>query len=131
MLVGKSKSSTIFSIVRLSSFTVGPAGDNGAFAYAPKENWTEEEMVREEIKIKEIAKKAIKGLCLLIIGWSNNIKKYFNLIKVSNDKCEMNHHYEEMSSVLTSLSTHQDIKITYLIVEYGLIKPRTRRGEPI
>jgi len=100
MLVGKSKSSTIFSIVRLSSFTVGPEGDNGAFAYAPKENWTEEETEREEVKIKDIAKKVIKSLYLLNIGWSNNIKKYFNLIKVSNDKCEKYHHFEEMSSVL-------------------------------
>ncbi|GKS61771.1 hypothetical protein YTPLAS21_12290 [Candidatus Nitrosocosmicus sp.] len=42
-----------------------------------------EEEVIEEIKIKDIAKNAIKGLCLLIIRRSNNNKKYFNLIKVS------------------------------------------------
>jgi len=55
MLVGKSNNPSVtFSTTRLSSFTVGPAGDKGALMYAPYDRLTIELF---EYSIKNIQNK--------------------------------------------------------------------------
>jgi DNA-binding Xre family transcriptional regulator len=67
MLVGKSKPSATFSTTSLSSLTVGPLGDRGALAYAPKAKLVVEVNDDAKNKIKIKAKEEIHGLYSLNI----------------------------------------------------------------
>jgi hypothetical protein len=67
MLVGKSKPSATFSTTSLSSLTVGPLGDMGALAYAPKAKLVVEVNDDAKNKIKIKAKEEINGLYSLNI----------------------------------------------------------------